>query len=84
MNLGIGRLYFIYLVITFCKLIICGRDFYSILNVKKDASLKKIKSAYRSLAKSLHPDKNPNDPSAVKKFQDLTAAYEVHLLYLII
>lgn len=53
------------------------RDFYKILGVDKYANLKQIKTAYRSLAKDLHPDRNPDDPSAEKKFQDLAAAYEV-------
>ncbi|CAD7085823.1 unnamed protein product [Hermetia illucens] len=54
-----------------------GRDFYSILNVKKSASVNDIKKAYRKLAKELHPDKNKDDPDASQKFQDLGAAYEV-------
>jgi len=54
-----------------------GRDFYKILGVSKSATKNQIKKAYRGLAKQLHPDKNPNDPTANEKFKDLTAAYEV-------
>merc|ERR1711936_1060779 len=53
-----------------------GRDFYKILGVSKRADTNQIKKAYRKLAKALHPDKNPDDPEAEEKFQDLGVAYE--------
>ena len=53
-----------------------GRDFYKILGVSKRADTNTIKKAYRKLAKALHPDKNPDDPEAEAKFQDLGVAYE--------
>ena len=52
------------------------RDPYSVLGVSKTASEKDIKSAYRKLAKTLHPDQNPNDASAHEKFAEVTAAYD--------
>lgn len=57
--------------------VLAGRDFYKILGVSKNAKLNQIKKAYRTLAKELHPDKNPGDEDANKRFQDLGAAYEV-------
>jgi curved DNA-binding protein len=52
-------------------------DYYKILGVDKNADDKAIKSAYRKLARKLHPDLNPNDPNASKKFQELNEANEV-------
>ena len=53
------------------------RDFYKILGVSRDASIKDIKKAYRKLAIKYHPDKNPDNPDANQMFQDISAAYEV-------
>jgi curved DNA-binding protein len=53
------------------------RDYYKILGVPKNASEKDIKSAYRKLARKLHPDVNPNDKSAQEKFKEVNEAYEV-------
>jgi len=64
------------LIVCYSTLILAGRDFYKILGVKKSSTTKEIKSAYRKLAKQLHPDKNVDDPEAESKFQDLGAAYE--------
>ena len=52
-------------------------DPYSILDVSKSADAKAIKSAYRKLAKELHPDKHPDDPKAADKFSDVTRAYDL-------
>lgn len=49
---------------------------YDVLGVQKDASPEEIKSAYRSLAKKWHPDKNPGDPAAVERFRAITDAYD--------
>ena len=48
---------------------------YTILGVKADASDKEIKSAYRKLAKGLHPDLNPGDTAAEERFKSISAAY---------
>merc|ERR1719219_1607166 len=53
-----------------------GRDFYRILGINKRAQTNEIKKAYRKLAKEMHPDRNPNEPQATEKFQDLGVAYE--------
>ncbi|QQL50759.1 DnaJ C-terminal domain-containing protein [Mucilaginibacter ginkgonis] len=52
-------------------------DYYNILGLKKGASDKDIKSAYRKLARKYHPDLNPNDKEANKKFQEINEANEV-------
>lgn len=53
------------------------RDPYDILGVSKGASEAEIKSAYRRLAKKLHPDANKHDPKAASRFAELNAAYEI-------
>ncbi|MBI4306533.1 MAG: DnaJ domain-containing protein [Chloroflexi bacterium] len=52
-------------------------DFYSILGVGRDASIKEIKDAYRRLARRYHPDVNPGDKSAEAKFKQINEAYHV-------
>lgn len=52
-------------------------DPYSILGVARGASEKDIKSAYRKLAKELHPDRNKDNPKAAERFSDVTKAYDL-------
>lgn len=52
-------------------------DYYKILGVDKTATDKDIKSAYRKLARKFHPDLNPDDKDANKKFQQINEANEV-------
>jgi curved DNA-binding protein len=52
-------------------------DYYKILGVNKDATQDQIKAAYRKLARKHHPDLNPNDKEANKRFQQLNEANEV-------
>jgi molecular chaperone DnaJ len=54
-----------------------GKNYYDILGIKKDATDKDIKQAYRRLARKHHPDVNPGDKSAEAKFKEINAAYEV-------
>ena len=53
------------------------RDPYDVLGVPKNASQDAIKSAFRKLAKKLHPDANKQDKRAASKFAELNAAYEI-------
>ena len=53
------------------------KDYYKILGLKKEATEKEIKTAYRTLAKKYHPDVNPSDKSAEEKFKEVGEAYEV-------
>ena len=52
-------------------------DYYKILGVPKNASEKDIKKAYRKLARLYHPDLNPNDKEAERKFKEVNEAHEV-------
>jgi molecular chaperone DnaJ len=53
------------------------RDYYEVLNVKREASDKEIAASYRKLAVKYHPDANPGDAEAVLKFKEAAEAYEV-------
>ncbi len=53
------------------------KDYYEILNIKKNASQAEVKSAYRKKALQYHPDKNPGDPTAEEKFKEAAEAYEI-------
>lgn len=53
------------------------KDLYQILGVKKGASDADIKSAYRKLAKKLHPDANPGDEKIAERFKEVSAAYAI-------
>lgn len=52
-------------------------DYYKTLGIAKNASQEDIKKAYRKLARKFHPDVNPNDKEAHKKFQQINEAHEV-------
>jgi curved DNA-binding protein len=52
-------------------------DYYQVLGVNKNATEEEIKKAYRKLARKYHPDLNPNDKEANKKFQQINEANEV-------
>ena len=52
-------------------------DPYSTLGVARNATEKDIKSAYRKLAKELHPDRNKDNPKASERFSEVTKAYDL-------
>jgi molecular chaperone DnaJ len=54
-----------------------AKDYYSVLEVPRDAALDDIKKAYRKLALQCHPDRNPGDKAAEDRFKAATEAYEV-------
>ena len=53
------------------------RDYYEVLGVSKDADDATLKKAYRQVAKKYHPDMNPGDAEAEKKFKEASEAYAV-------
>jgi DnaJ-class molecular chaperone len=54
-----------------------AEDYYNVLGVPKNASQADIQKAYRDLARKYHPDMNPDDKTAKKKFQKVQAAFDV-------
>ena len=53
------------------------RDYYEVLGVERGADDATIKKAYRQLAKKYHPDMNPGDAEAEKKFKEASEAYAI-------
>jgi molecular chaperone DnaJ len=53
------------------------RDYYEVLGLRRDSAADEIKKSYRQLALKYHPDKNPGDAEAEKRFKEAAEAYEV-------
>ncbi|HUT74765.1 MAG TPA: DnaJ C-terminal domain-containing protein [Armatimonadota bacterium] len=54
-----------------------GKDYYKVLGVERGAGDKELKRAYRRLARKYHPDVNPGDQEAERRFKEISEAYEV-------
>jgi curved DNA-binding protein len=54
-----------------------AEDYYKVLGVSRNASQSDIQKAYRELARKYHPDRNPDDKDAKKKFQRIQSAFDV-------
>ncbi len=54
-----------------------AQDFYNTIGVSRTATEKEIRSAYRKLARKLHPDVNPGDKASESRFKEINAAYDV-------
>ena len=53
------------------------QDYYDCLGVSRDADAAELKKVYRKLAMQYHPDRNPDDAEAEKRFKEVSEAYEV-------
>lgn len=73
----IRRIALLFLLACLVLLVLGAEDYYKLLGIKKNASEREIKKAYRTLSKKFHPDKNPGDETANKKFVEVAEAYEV-------
>ncbi|KAM9343047.1 dnaJ homolog subfamily C member 10 isoform 2-T2 [Pholidichthys leucotaenia] len=69
--------FILFLVISLVGAWAAGRDYYELLGVSREASTREIRQAFKKLALTMHPDKNPGDPSAHEKFLQVNRAYEV-------
>lgn len=56
---------------------VTDKEYYDVLEVSPNASSMEIKRAYYKVAVKVHPDKNPDDPAAAQRFQQLSTAYQV-------
>ncbi|ORY03013.1 heat shock protein DnaJ family protein [Basidiobolus meristosporus CBS 931.73] len=66
----------VFTVAVLLAVVQAGADYYAVLGISRDATLHQVKKAYRKLSKQYHPDKNPGDKEASKKFMELNEAYE--------
>ncbi|KAK7938257.1 hypothetical protein WMY93_001583 [Mugilogobius chulae] len=77
--MGLPHAQFWHLLLGLLVLLVCveARDFYALLGVSRGASTREIRRAFKQLALTMHPDKNPGDASAHEKFLEVNRAYEV-------
>jgi DnaJ family protein C protein 10 len=67
----------IFLIVATVKQFNAEKDFYELLGVEKTADSREIRKAFKKLAITTDPDKNPDDPLAQQKFLDLKQVYEI-------
>ncbi|RDX97933.1 DnaJ protein ERDJ3B, partial [Mucuna pruriens] len=72
-----ANLLFLLCVMCYSLYAIAGKSYYDVLQVPNGASDEQIKRAYRKLALKYHPDKNPGNQEANKRFAEINNAYEV-------
>lgn len=72
-----SKLLFLLCALSYALSAIAGKSYYDILQVPRGASDDQIKRAYRKLALKYHPDKNPGNEEANKRFAEINNAYEV-------
>eukprot|EP01112_Ceratiomyxa_fruticulosa_P008492 TRINITY_DN2200_c0_g1_i1.p1 TRINITY_DN2200_c0_g1~~TRINITY_DN2200_c0_g1_i1.p1 ORF type:complete len:543 (-),score=123.44 TRINITY_DN2200_c0_g1_i1:87-1715(-) len=78
--MGIKKQYFIItsILLLVCIVQVCiAKDYYQVLGVKRDATDKQIRTAFRTLSLKFHPDKNKDDPKASEKFVEVSEAYQI-------
>ena len=64
-------------ILTYITYILCNTKYYDYLELKKDCTSDDIKKSFRKLSLKYHPDKNPNNQEAIKKFHEIKLAYDV-------
>ncbi|EEF47290.1 dnaJ protein ERDJ3B [Ricinus communis] len=72
-----AKLLFLLCALSYVLSVISAKSYYDVLQVPKSASDEQIKRAYRKLALKYHPDKNPGNEEANKRFAEINNAYEV-------
>uniref|UniRef100_A0A2P2KEL5 J domain-containing protein n=1 Tax=Rhizophora mucronata TaxID=61149 RepID=A0A2P2KEL5_RHIMU len=71
------KLLFLLCALSYAFISIAAKSYYDVLQVPRGASDEQIKRAYRKLALKYHPDKNPGNEEATKRFAEINNAYEV-------
>ena len=64
-------------IIFLLQIILCEKDLYRVLEIKRSATQAEIKKKYREMTRKYHPDRNQGDEKAKDKFSEVAEAYEV-------
>ncbi|XP_030642047.1 dnaJ homolog subfamily C member 10 isoform X2 [Chanos chanos] len=72
-----NRTFILFIILYLVANIYSDEDYYKLLGISREASTKEIRQAFKKLALTMHPDKNPNDDTAHEKFLKINRAYEV-------